>query len=142
MSGESLLHVTHALLRSETVLAAVRALHGRTEQTAVEGLVELVHRHLTAGEAVAALDALEASTNPIVGDALYAALNIPHASVRLATIEELQRRRFTRQTHSLRSILCEDNSWPVRRAALHFLAAQSGPERWWILDAATDPHWR
>ncbi|HZU35343.1 MAG TPA: aldo/keto reductase, partial [Gemmataceae bacterium] len=36
----------------------------------------------------------------------------------------------------------EDSSWLVRRAALQLLASDPGPERWQVLDAATDPHWR
>ncbi|HTU20610.1 MAG TPA: aldo/keto reductase [Gemmataceae bacterium] len=142
MSGEHFLRITHALLRSQTTLAAVRALHGSSERTAVEGLVELVHRHRTAGEAVAAIDALGASTNPIVGDALCAALDSPHSSVRLAAIQDLQRRRLSRGNRSLGCILRTEESWPVRRAALHALATEPGPERWRVLDGATDPHWR
>src|SRR5947208_8985717 len=94
MSNEDLLRITHALLRSETTLAAVRAHHGNSERVAVEGLVELVYRHRTAGEAVAAIGAVEDSTNPIVCDALYAALDSPHPSVRLAAAHGLQRRRL------------------------------------------------
>lgn len=142
MSGEDLLRVTYALLRSETTLAAARALQGCTERAAVEGLVELIHRHRTAGEAAAAIYALQAATNPIVCDALCAALDSPHPSVRLAAVQELQRRRLPRGYRLLRRLLCEDESWPVRRAAVYFLASEPGPERWWILDAATDPHWR
>lgn len=142
MFGECLLRVTHALLRSETTLDAVRALHGRSERAAVEGLVELVYRHRTAGEGVAAIEALEDSTNPIVGDALCAALDSPHPSVRLAAVQGLQRRRPARGNISVRRVLCEDESWPLRRAALHFLASEPGSERWRALDSATDPHWR
>jgi HEAT repeat protein len=108
----------------------------------VEGLVELVYRHRTAGEAVAAIGALEASTNPIVCDALYAALDSRHASVRLAAIQGLERRSLSRSNDSLGRVLCEDESWPVRRAALQCLASEPGPERWRVLDATTDPHWR
>jgi HEAT repeat protein len=142
MSSEDLLRITHALLRSETTLAAVRALHGSPERAAVEGLVELVHRHRTAGEAVAAIGALEASTSPLVCDALSAALDSPHPSVRLAAVQALQRRRPSHGHRLLGRVLCEDESWPVRRAALHFLASEPGPERWRVLDATTDPHWR
>jgi HEAT repeat protein len=142
MSGEELLRITHALLRSETTLAAVRALRGRSERAAVEGLVELVHRHRTAAEAVGAIDALAVATHPIVWDALCAALDSPHPSVRLAAVQGLQRRRLCRGNSPLARVLCEDESWPVRRAALHFLASEPGPERWRVLDGATDPHWR
>jgi hypothetical protein len=142
MSGEYLFRVTHALLRTETTLAAVRALHGSSERAAVEGLVELVHRHRTAGEAVAAIGALQASANPIVGDALCAALDSPHPSVRLAAAQALHRRRLPASNRWLGRILCADESWPVRRAAVHVLASEPGPECWRVLDAATDPHWR
>jgi hypothetical protein len=142
MSDEYLFRVTHALLRSETTLAAVQALHGNSERAAVEGLVELVHRHRTSCEAVAAIGALEASTNSIVCDALYAAMDSNHPSVRLAAVQLLQRHWLSRGNSSLERVLCEDESWPVRRAALHFLASVPGPERWRVLDATTDPHWR
>src|SRR5262249_51221331 len=142
MSGEDFLRVTHALLRSETTLAAVRALHGSSERAAVEGLVELVHRHRTAAEAVAALGALEDSTNPIVCAALYPALDSHPPSVRLAAVEGLPRRRPSCSNSSLGRILREDESWPVRRAALHVLASGPAPERWQVLDGTTDPHWR
>ncbi|MGH7222279.1 MAG: HEAT repeat domain-containing protein, partial [Gemmataceae bacterium] len=142
MSDENLLRVTHALLRSQTTLAAVQALHGRSERAAVEGLVELVYRHHTASEAVAAIQALKDATNPLVCDALCAALESPHASVRLAAVQGLHRHRPSRGNASLRRALCEDESWPVRRAALHFLASEPGSQRWWILDATIDPHWR
>jgi HEAT repeat protein len=142
MSGEDFPRVTHALLRSETTLAAVRELHGSTERASVEGLVELIYRHRTAAEAVAAIEALEAVTNPIVCDALCAALDCPHPSVRLAAVESLQRRRPARGGRLLGRVLREDESWPVRRAALYYLASEPGLERGEILDAATDPHWR
>jgi hypothetical protein len=142
MLGENLLRVTHALLRPATAVAAVRALDGRTEQAAVEGLVELIHCHRTAAEAVAAVGALEASASPIVGDALDAALDSPHPSVRLAALQDLQRRQLWRCGRSPGRLLCADESWPVRWAALDLLASQPGPERWRVLGAATDPHWR
>ncbi len=142
MSGDDFLRVTHALLRSESTLAAVRELHDRAERAAVEGLVELIYRHRTAAEAVAAIEALEAATDPIICDALCAALDSPHSTVRLAAVESLQRRRPARNGHLLGRVLREDESWPVRRAALYYLASEPGPERWGILDAATDPHWR
>jgi hypothetical protein len=108
----------------------------------VEGLVELVYRHRTAGESVAAIGALDAATNPIVRDALHAALRSPYPSVRLAAVEGLQRRRLSHGHGLLGHVLCADESWPVRRAALHVLAAEPGAERWRVLDGTTDPHWR
>jgi hypothetical protein len=142
MSDEYLLRVTRALLRPETTLAAVRALHGRSERAAVEGLVELVHRHRTAGEAVVAIGALDDASSPIVCDALDAALHSPHPSVRLAVVESVQRRGLSHGHSLLGHVIRADESWPVRRAALHVLAAEPGSERWRVLDATTDPHWR
>jgi hypothetical protein len=142
MSGEDLFLLTHALLRSEMTLAAVRALHGSAERAALEGLVELIYRHRTAAEAVAAIEALETATNAIVCDALCVALDSPHPSVRLAAVESLQRRRPARGSSLRGGVLREDESWPVRRAALYFLASEAGSGRWRVLDAATDPHWR
>src|SRR5262245_42491993 len=134
MSGEDLLRVTHALLCPETTLAAVRALKGRPERAAVEGLVELVYRHRTAREVRAAIGALEGSTSPIVDHARYVALDSPHPSVRLAAVEALRQRRPSHGAASLGRVLGEDASWPVRRAALQFLASEQGPERWRVLD--------
>src|SRR5204863_5192601 len=71
-----------------------------------------------------------------------AALDSPHPSVRLAAVHGLQRRRLLGGNSSLARVLCEDDSWPVRRAALQVLASKPGPGRWRVLDATTDPHWR
>src|ERR1043166_7334955 len=139
--ADDLLRTTHALLRSETTLAAIRELHGNTDRAAVEGLVEVIYRHRTAAEAVAAIDALAASTNPIVCDALEAAVDSVHSSVRLAAVQGL-RRHWCCNTELMGRVLGHDESWPVRRAALQYLAQHPTPERWRILDAATDPHWR
>src|SRR5262245_53717391 len=115
MSKEDLLRISHALLRTDTTLAAVRALHGSTERAAVEGLIELVYRHRMAGEAVAAIVALHASTSPIICDALSAALDSDYPSVRLASVQSLTQRRPSQGNRSVGRILCADESWPVRR---------------------------
>src|SRR5262249_14628035 len=47
-----------------------------------------------------------------------------------------------RVSHRFRRLLGRDTSWQVRRAAVGALADVPGPERWHVLDAATDPHWR
>jgi hypothetical protein len=52
-----------------------------------------------------------------VGDALYAALDSPHPSVRLAAVQGLDRHRRSCSSSSLGRVLCEDESWPVRCAA-------------------------
>ncbi len=142
MSGEDVRRITHALLRPETAAAALRALHGSTDRAAVQGLAEMLHRPRTAAEAVAAVGALEAAADSIVVDALLDALSSPHPSVRLAAVQDLHRRRVTRAGTSVAAVLRGDESWLVRRSALHTLAAAPGPERWRVLDAADDPHWR
>lgn len=140
--SEDLLRISHALLRSDTALAAIREFHGRTDPIAVEGLVELIYRHRTAAEAVAAMEALAASSSPIVCDALVAALASVHPSVRLAAIQGLHRQPAPRISELMERVLLQDESWPVRRAALQFLANQAAPDHWRILAAASDPHWR
>jgi hypothetical protein len=142
MSGDELRGITYALLRPETALAAVRALHACSERRAAEGLVELLLEPRTAREAVAAIRALEATEDVIVVDALHAALASDHASVRQAASQDLQRRRLRGRSASLSQVLCRDESWPVRRTALQIIASEPGPERWRVLDAVTDPHWR
>jgi aryl-alcohol dehydrogenase-like predicted oxidoreductase len=142
MEAEDLLCVTGALLQPETALAAVRALRGSPACAAVEGLAELIYHPRTAQEAVAAIAALEPIQDPLILGALHAALNSPHSSVRLAALQDLHRRQVSGLSGSLGRVLRRDESWPVRRAALHLLATEPGPERWRVLDAATDPHWR
>jgi hypothetical protein len=131
---------THALLRAETAIRAALALRGATGQAEVEGLVELVYEPRSAREALAALEALEGCSAPLVRDALGAALDSPHATVRLAAVEAL--RRWGERPVALVRLLERDESWPVRRAALEALADEPGPGRWRVLAAADDPHWR
>jgi hypothetical protein len=104
--------------------------------------MELIYRPRAAREAVAALAALEPCKDAIVLDALNAALDSQHASVRLAAVQGLRRRKAAPISASLGRVLGGDESWPVRRAALQALATEPGPDRWRVLDAVTDPHWR
>src|SRR5262245_3257933 len=119
----SMSHLTHALLRAETACPAAESLRGATGQAEVEGLVELIYQPPSARAAVLAIAALEASSRPIVLDALYAALESPHASVRLVAVQALQSRSVPPAEEPLHRILRQDESWPVRRAALGALAA-------------------
>lgn len=64
MSGEEVLHITKALLRPETALAAIRALRGCPDRAALEGLLERIYHPHTTREAVAAIAALEPSACP------------------------------------------------------------------------------
>lgn len=142
LSDEEIPRVTHALLRHETVFAAIQALRGCTRRAAVEGLTEVIYRSRTAREVVAALDALEACHDALVFDALISALDSPHASVRFAAIQELRRRKVTPIHDSMTRVLRTDESWMNRREALWTLAALTSEERWQVFEAATDPHWR
>jgi hypothetical protein len=142
ISSTSILRVTGALRRPETAVAAAEFLRGATGRAEVEGLVELVYQPPAARAAVTAITALEAATNPIVLDALGAALANPHASVRAAAAQALHRRRTTHCDEELARLLEGDESWVIRRAALAALAHRPGPDRWRVLVAATDPHWR
>jgi hypothetical protein len=108
MPVDDRLRLPYALLRPDTVLAAVEALRSATDRAAVEGLVELVYAARPAKEAVAAVAALDGCDRPIVLDALAAALDGPHASVRLAAVQSLHRRRAPRVAAALGRLLARD----------------------------------
>jgi HEAT repeat protein len=139
--GASVPELTHALRHAETAAAAVAALAGSPEKAVVEGLVELVYEPPTAAAAVAAITALEGRTEPIILDALTAALEDPQPSIRLAAVESLGRRGGGSPEDLARRLL-QEPSWMARRAAVRALAERSDAERWRILAAANDPHWR
>src|SRR4051794_24401078 len=102
---DPVLRWTHALLRAETAVAAVEALRGVRTPAAVEGLVELLSAPPSARAALAALAALAEHNQPLVVDALLAALDIPHSSVRLAAVETLHQRGVTRAVRPLARLL-------------------------------------
>ncbi len=134
--------LTYALTQPETALAAVAALHGNSDPAAVEALVEVLCRPHAAPLALLALAALDGCEHPLVVDTLVRALDSPLAPVRLAAVEALARRGVFACSERLAELLRTDASWTVRRAGLRALAAHPGPERWGILLAADDPHWR
>ncbi len=135
--------LTHALLRPETALAAIEALSGRDNRGAVEGLVDLIDSQPAARAALAAIAALEERPEPIAEEALHAACFSPHSSVRLAAVLALRSWGPVGDEDTLIQLLREDPSWPVRRAALWFLAEHHLMGCWPILiEAASDPHWR
>src|SRR5262245_50192827 len=134
--------ITYALTQPHTALAAVAALHGNSEPAAVEALVEVLCRPHSAPLAQLALAALDACEHPLVVDTLVRALDSPLAPVRVAAAEALARRLVFDCAERLEKVLRADASWPVRRAALRALAAHPEPQRWGILVAADDPHWR
>jgi HEAT repeat protein len=133
--------VTHALLRPETVLAAIEALRGVPGPVALDGLIDLLYDPPSARAALNAIAALEPRQEAVVLDALTAALDSPHALVRLAAVGSLHQRRQGAAVDFLR-LLQRDPSWPVRRAVLRALADRPEPDRWLVLAAADDPHWR
>jgi HEAT repeat protein len=142
MTTEQIRRRTYALLRPETAVAAVESLHGERDRAAVEGLVELIHAPDSARTAIAAIDALEGCDDPIVLDALAAALDSAHSSVRISAAESMRQRRAAHLAGPLLRLLHNDESWLARRVALRALAELPEPARWQILGASTDPHWR
>ncbi len=136
------LRKTHALTRPETALAAAEALRGDFSTAAVEGLIELIHSPRSADEATTAIAVLEGCDRSLVVDALAAALDSPHATVRHAAVQALRRRGTMSLAEALHRRLRQDESWLVRREALDALAEHPDPIRWHVLGAATDPHWR
>jgi HEAT repeat protein len=140
-ASDSLLLVTQALQNPQTAVAAVAALAGSAQRAAIEGLVELVYQPPSAAAALAAITALEGRPQGIVRDALVAALESSQSSVRLAAVESLHR-RGAGLVEDLVRLLKGDPSWMVRRAALRALADREDADRWRVLTAGTDPHWR
>jgi aryl-alcohol dehydrogenase-like predicted oxidoreductase/HEAT repeat protein len=136
------LRKTHALTRPETALLAAEALRGDFGKAAVEGLIELIHHPRSANEATTAIAVLEGCDRPLVLEALAAALESPHSSVRHLAVQSLHRRGTITLADALHRRVRLDPSWLVRRAALGALADHPGPVRERIFEAATDPHWR
>ena len=115
------LQVTHALLRPDTAIAAAESLRGRLGTAEVEGLIELIARPESARAAVVAIAVLEECDRPTVLDALAAALDGPHPSVRTVAAQALHQRRTRHADEALVQVLRRDDSWVVRRAALRAL---------------------
>jgi HEAT repeat protein len=133
--------LTHALTRPETAVAAAEALRGVSDQAAVEGLVELIAQPSSARAAVVAIAALGGRDTLLTREALAQALESPHASVRVAAAQAMQERPVADPV-TLARLLRTEESWPVRQAAVEAFTEVPAPERWLILEAATDPHWR
>jgi aryl-alcohol dehydrogenase-like predicted oxidoreductase len=141
MTEEEIVAVVHALHRPDTASAAIEALRGSTHPAAIAGLVECICDPGPARETTAALEALASADGPIVAEAIVFALRSPHSSVRVSALHELRRRKI-RNVPECRRILERDESWLVRRAALHAISQEPEPGRWAVLAAADDPHWR
>src|SRR5260370_15754659 len=89
ISADHPLYRTHALRRPDTMLAAINHLRGATGRAEVEGLVELLLDPPSARAATTVLEALHAGTLPVVTNALLAALDSPHITVRLIALQAL-----------------------------------------------------
>jgi HEAT repeat protein len=131
--------LTHALTQPATARAALDALAGSAAPEAVEALVEWLAAPNDSALAPAAVAALASVAGPLADQALLEALDSPLATVRLPAAAALAARKLPRAVEPLERLLAEDNSWPVRRAALNALAALGS---WAILRGADDPHWR
>ncbi|OAI45663.1 hypothetical protein AYO44_12565 [Planctomycetaceae bacterium SCGC AG-212-F19] len=134
--------IAHALRRPQTALAALEALRTHTGKAKVDGVVELLLNPPTARAAVAAIGVLAECDDPMVVDALTAALDSPHSSVRLVAVEELHRRKAEVGDSSVVQLLSRDESWVVRRAALACLADRPVLANMQVMFAVHDPHWR
>src|SRR5262245_61655439 len=122
ISPDHPLYLTNALRRPDTTLAAVERLRGATGQAEVEGLIELLLDPLNARTATAVIEALPPCDAPLVVDALLAALDSPHTSVRLLALQGLHERKVFTDLAALERRLREDGAWLVRRAAVRALA--------------------
>lgn len=142
ISPENVLSVTAALRQKKTTLAALEAITPPKSRAEVEALVELLADPPSAKAATLAVSALELCDDSIVIDGLLDALDCPYAWSRIAAIQGLQQRSVTRAKDRLTHILKCEGSWIVRRAALEALASFPEPDRWQILSARDDPHWR
>jgi HEAT repeat protein len=120
--------LTHALLNPATAAAAATALAGIADPAAVEGLAELLADPPSATAALAALASLEGRDGTMVREALVAALDSPHASVRAAAVEALHHRSAMEAFPALARLLARDPSWVVRRAALRTIAYTDDPD--------------
>jgi HEAT repeat protein len=140
--SDPVLRLSHALRRVDTAAAAVEALRGHEHPAAVEGLLELLDNPPSPRAALAALRALDERDGPLVVDALRQALGSAYAQVRVAAVEAVQRRGAPLAAEAVLRLLRTDPSWPVRRAAVRALGDVGAAQRWGVLSADDDPHWR
>jgi hypothetical protein len=137
---DGLLRVSFALRRPDSAGPAIDALRGNPDPVAVEGLFELVVAAPTARLVVAALGALASVEYPLVAESLRTGIRGRHPQARLVAVQLAHRRKLPGFDAEFVRVLKGDESWPNRRAAL--LALADSPERWEVLAAADDPHWR
>lgn len=138
------LAVALALRHPDTAVAAVaayRELVGGGKAT-IDPLAELVVSDISAKASVAALDAMADVDDHVVPITMQAALQSRFAPVRLAGIRWWQTHAPDAPDPAVERLLRTDPVWGNRRAALLAVAGQADDDRWQILSAADDPHWR
>ncbi len=134
--------LAYSLRHPQRWAIAMKQLHGKPHKAVLQGLIELLHNPPSANAAKMVIAALEDfSTSPVI-EALEFALGSGYASVRLAAIRALQTRGDATTTPVMSRMLSRDSSWLVRRTAVEFLSLVPSEQKWDILKAATDPHWR
>ncbi len=133
------LAITFALRHADTVAAALDALAGRTDAVTTAGLLELVENERWAKPTLVAVDRLTATDSPLSVSVLRRAFTSRFAAVRLLACVRVREQKRAGFDAELNRVLTADDSWPNRRAAL---LALSESDRWAILAAADDPHWR
>jgi HEAT repeat protein len=135
---------TYVFLDPDLAPTAAAVMRGTTELAEIEGLVELLlNPQASASVSAAALRSLEHDDRPVVADAVVRALENAFPSVRILAAAEVTRRGlFDAARDRLLKLLQTDPFWQVRRAAMNAIAADPGAMRWYVLHAATDPHWR
>ena len=134
------LSTTLALRHADTVVATLDALAGRTDPVTTVGLFELVEQERWAKPTLTAVDRLTATDSPLSVGVLRRAFASRFAPVRLLACNRVREQKRTGFDAELIRVLTADDSWPNRRAAL--LALSEGANRWAVLAAADDPHWR
>ncbi len=134
------LSVTLALRKPDTALAAIEALRPLIpDKVTIDGLAELVFADPSAKAVAAALEAIADVDDPVLPIVMRRALTSRFAQVRLAAVQWWGRGV---PDPGVVQVLRTDPSWPNRRAALLALADQDDDDRWQVLAAADDPHWR
>ncbi|MEK6239324.1 MAG: HEAT repeat domain-containing protein, partial [Planctomycetales bacterium] len=137
---------THALLRPDVALAAAGEMEPPLDKTEIDGLVEMIREAPSADCAAAAIRALDSVDSPVVVTALERAAQAPWSAIRVIAIRALAERASadceTFASDLLHKILRTDGAWIVRRAALQALSRETTTDRWNILAADDDPHWR